>query len=221
MAPAQISYVNIALLAGGESSRMGSPKFLLAHSDGTPVYLNRLRMLREAFPEAQRICLVLRDRFQEQHISIPADVDVQVLLVAATTGQARLSGPAAGLHAAYCFDPTSHWLVVPCDYPLLGSEELRGLYERYQHPITCFENSQGSAEPLVAIWSPEALANLAAEDIGDRAGLSDLVSQLRGLKISPQYDHSLFNTNTKEEWDDALLLLKHMHNASATDASQD
>jgi molybdopterin-guanine dinucleotide biosynthesis protein A len=76
---------------------------------------------------------------------------VQVLLVDATLGQTHLSGPAVGPHVAYHSDPTSHWLVMPCDYPLLYADELRGLYEQYRHPVTRFKNGQGSLEPPVAI----------------------------------------------------------------------
>lgn len=216
-----ISRLSLALLAGGESTRMGSPKFLLTHSDGTPVYLNRLKMLRKAFPEAQSVCLILRDHSQEQCIRLPTDIDVHVVLVAATIGQARLIGPAAGLHAAYHFDPTSHWLVVPCDYPLLDGDELRVLHEQYRHPVTCFENGQQSEEPLVAIWSPDALAHLTKDVIKDKASLSHLMERLRGSKVSPKYDHSFFNTNTREEWDNALLLLMAMGDPALPSPSQD
>ncbi|KAF2279312.1 nucleotide-diphospho-sugar transferase [Westerdykella ornata] len=216
-----ISKLNLALLAGGRSTRMGSDKFLLEYPDGTPVYLNRLRMLQEAFPKADRICIVLRDSSRAEHVRIPPEMGVHVLFVAPTVGAAHVAGPAAGLHTLYCFDPASHWLVIPCDYPLLRGEDLTDLYHHYRDPVTCFANSQRSTEPIVAIWSPGALAHLTVTAVENRSGLSNLMLRLGGHTIPPRYDHCLFNTNTREEWDDALLLLKAMQQTSLPNSSQD
>jgi hypothetical protein len=34
-----------------------------------------------------------------------------------------------------------------------------------------------------------------------------VIEELQGTRVRPLYDHSLFNTNTKEDWEDAMRLL--------------
>ncbi|KAF2810687.1 uncharacterized protein BDZ99DRAFT_347971, partial [Mytilinidion resinicola] len=148
------------LLAGGDSTRMGSPKHLLPDADGTPFYLGRLKMLRQSFPEAQHLCLLLRDDSQRPSICIPPDMDVHVLSVDASGRASRQRGPALTIFAAFSFDQRCCWLVIPCDYPFLAAPELRHLRAQYRDPVTCFKNSQGLTEPLVAMWSPKALSHL-------------------------------------------------------------
>ena len=54
-----------------------------------------------------------------------------------------------------------------------------------------------------------------------RDDLSVLIERLAGTKISPVYDHSLFNTNTKEDWDDAMQLLLQSRINHLPDQSSD
>lgn len=75
--------------------------------------------------------------------------------------------PAAGLLAAYHTDPSAAWLVVACDLPLLISLAILQLREAFESKkdeegqvATCFRNEKGFCEPLLAIWTPEALEKL-------------------------------------------------------------
>lgn len=210
---APISGFSIALLAAGDSVRMGSPKHLLPDADGTPVYLSRLMMLRQLFPDVQDICLLLRDSSQCALTPIPPGLGVQTLCVDASTQAMRQRGPATTILAAFALNPKSHWLFVPCDYPLLTAPELKHLLQQYRDPVTCFENAQGVTEPLVAIWSPMAISRIATDAALTREHLSGLVDRLAGTKIPSLYDHSLFNANTREDWDDATHLLAPSSNA--------
>ncbi|PVH93455.1 nucleotide-diphospho-sugar transferase [Periconia macrospinosa] len=205
--------LSIALLAAGDSVRMGSPKHLLPDADGTPVYLSRLTVLRQTFPDARNLCLLLRDSSQCSSTPIPPELGARILCVDASTPESRPRGPAVTFLAAYSSNPTSHWLFVPCDYPLLTAPELTHLCNEYRDPVTCFENAQGITEPLVGIWSPLALSHIAANAMSTRQHLMELVDRLEGNKIPPLYDHSLFNANTREDWEDAVQLLAQSCNA--------
>lgn len=203
----QDSHLSIALLAAGDSDRMGSPKHLLPGADGTPAYLSRLMMLRQVFPTVQDLCLLLRDGSQCASTPIPSGLGARILCVDASAQASRQRGPATTILAAYGLNPRSHWLFIPCDYPLLTAPELRHLFHQYRDPVTCFENAQRIAEPLLGIWSPMAIAHIAAEALYTREHLAELVDRLEGMRIPPLYDHSLFNANTREDWDDAIHLL--------------
>src|SRR3954447_3757103 len=52
------------LLAGGMSSRMGSPKHLLVRPGGQVAYRHAIRLLPLAVPEAEGVCISVRDEGQ-------------------------------------------------------------------------------------------------------------------------------------------------------------
>ncbi|CAI6330974.1 unnamed protein product [Periconia digitata] len=199
--------LSIALLAAGDSARMGTSKHLLPDADGTPVYLSRLTMLRQAFPDVQDLCLLLRDSSQCSSTPIPPELNARTICVDASARGMRPRGPALTFLAAFSSNTTCHWLFIPCDYPLLTAPELRHLLQQHRDPVTCFENAQGHTEPLVGIWNPMALSHIATHFLSSRQHLVELVDRLEGNRIPPLYDHSLFNANTREDWDDAIQLL--------------
>lgn len=138
------------------------------------------------------------------------------------------AGPAAGLLAAHRALPGATWLVVACDYPFLTPAVLRRLCDAYRPPVTCFRNGDGFCEPLVGIWSPEALGRLEAEAAGAAGGgrgvgPSRIVRALGGREIEvetagdldpdggPDGDGpggALVGVNTREEWERALEVLR-------------
>lgn len=196
------------LLAGGESSRMGSPKHLLPFLDGRPTYIHLLQQLIATIPEAE-LYISLRDKACAEtlqasvgqcrlHVLYDADAGLDVLLGAV--------GPAAGLLAAHAADPTVHWLVLACDYPLMSTEELSALCKVYEAPVTCFKNVEGFFEPFVGVWSPYALDKLKENVLRGVTGPIRVVKMLNGKGIRPIQEASLFNTNTKEEWEAALTI---------------
>lgn len=141
------------------------------------------------------------------------------------------TGPAAGLLAAHRALPAATWLVVACDYPFLTPAVLRRLCDAYRPPVTCFRNADGFCEPLVGVWSPEALGRLEAEAAGAAGaagggrgvGPSRIVRALGGREIEagtdgdqdpngdPDGDRAgpvLVGVNTREEWERAFEVLR-------------
>lgn len=115
-------------------------------------------------------------------------------------------GPAAGLLSAYLRDATCHWLVLACDYPFFDADEIRNLFEEYKYPLTCLQNEQGWAEPLLAIWSPAALAQLKDNVSHDITGPRHVTRQLEAHMVEPLQGRALFNTNTAQDWDTAKAM---------------
>lgn len=200
---------NILILAGGHSSRMGSPKHLLSLA-GRPLYHQLTRSLGEALPEITTVHISIANRsvldqpMSHGLISIDnphSDNHRDIELVAIIDDTENDMGPAAGLLAAWRYDPTATWLVVACDFPLLSAAAVRQLIDSYATPVTCFKNGEGFSEPLLAIWSPLALHTLDDNVKNGRSGPSFTVKKLDGKLIEPTQQEWLVNVNTKDEWE--------------------
>lgn len=210
------------ILAGGRSTRMGSPKHLLRMPDGRPLYQHQLEVLARSCPRTPVIYISLAqdselDDFLREHATsqlndthrTPEQPDVRVVFDLEPNGTEESAGPASGLLAASAAQPDDTWLVVPCDSPFLDAELLERLRREYEPPVTCYRNGKGFCEPLVGIWSPEALARLAEKAKGGKVGPSFVVRELGGKQIGlpAGAERPLADVNTKEEWEEALMLL--------------
>lgn len=198
--------LKLLLLAGGQSTRMGRDKFLLTVFD-RPLYVHLLEEMQHAFPTAKSAHLSFHTRHQAEAAEIDPKSNIRVILDEVS----QWLGPAAGLLAAYRLDPTAHWAVVACDYPLMIRSELGRLLDEFREPLTCFRNSDGFVEPLVGIWSPTALSALKINVSKGRLGPSNTFKQLRGTLVAPSSPQSLLNANTEEEWESALQILAIEH----------
>lgn len=207
------------LLAGGQSSRMGTRKELLCLPDGTPLFIHMVTILHQALPESGLIYLSLRDRSKLEDLLIPKTVSqhsddriivhsehgpvpVQVLfdedLARCDHGE---MGPATGLLRAHESSVNYSWLVVACDYPHLCAEGLSQLLQEYSGSLTVFRNLDGFSEPLLGVWPSEALDALQVNVANGITGPSSVVRQLKGHLVRPESDKWLTNVNTPEEWE--------------------
>ncbi|KAF4334232.1 bifunctional molybdenum cofactor biosynthesis [Fusarium beomiforme] len=207
------------ILAGGKSTRMGSPKHLLTMPDGRPLYRHQIDVLRKACPEAETIYISLsQDSEMDELLSdvekvsfetTPGENSIEIILDLESSLGGESKGPATGLLAAYESDPTATWLIVACDYPCITAEALQELQSRYKPPVTCFRNSAGFCEPLLGIWSPEAIAHLKENYQDGKLSPSKAIRELDGHSYVPDNSEALLrNVNVKSEWEDALRALK-------------
>ncbi len=203
------------LLAGGQSTRMGTAKHLLPFIDREPIYLHLIRQLRKALPDTSNLYMSLYSPDQASGLQQDAESPYQIIYdpgridaVDKEECVARRMGPAAGLLAASDTDPTAHWLVLACDYPLISYNDLEQLLVAYEEPITCFRNAEGWWEPLVGIWSPQALKQLRQNMNAGITGPIAVVHMLKGKAIRPSQEESLLNTNKRQEWEDALQIAR-------------
>lgn len=199
-------HLNCLLLAGGQSSRMGTPKHLLALANGQPVFAYLLERLHEACPQSD---LYISVHSHEQAAVLPPVLGLRYRVLCDSSGDTGdvsgyYIGPAAGLLAAYEEDAHCHWMVLACDYPLMTSSDLKLLVELYEEPVTCFQNADGFLEPLVAIWSPNALQALASNVEVGKTGPTSTIRQLQGTSLRAIEETSLHNTNDQEDWARAM-----------------
>lgn len=220
------------ILAGGQSSRMGSPKYLLPFpliSRTIPLILQTLLLHVEAAQMSQHrkthaIAISVRGQAQKREIEHilklhPEGHSIQVDFVFDMQPE---RGPIMGLMAANTLDGEAHWMVTGCDYPMLQVNALLQLsseHRRAQNAITCFRNAEGYTEPLLAIWSPYALKRLhqmasadthlgpnrvvkAFADDGEESAMQPAFST--GVQVvSPHNEQWLKSVDTKAEWDEA------------------
>lgn len=214
------------LLIGGRSARMGTAKHLLPWIDDRPLYQHTLKQLQGACPASETLYISLRDieQFQTLELNDSNFVSMRIQPIYDSTGHNPQSdrthnldiesnGPAAGLLAAYNFSPTTTWLVAGCDYPLLKTAALRQLVHEYIAPITCFSNSEGWCEPLLAIWSPAALQRLRENVLRGRSGPNAVIRSIGGKIIKPKEEDWIFGANTRHEWEVAMQMAREQRTA--------
>jgi molybdopterin-guanine dinucleotide biosynthesis protein A len=232
----ELSMIKPLLLAGGQSSRMGSRKELLPFPDGRFAIEHALDSLRDALPDASSIYISLHSAEELPYIQLvlkgsdsnsaaPATESSQIHAdehkyehdhqhhhpapnrVPVFDNQDIDIGPAAGLLAAHALLPESSFLVMGCNYPLLPPTALQQLVLEYESPLTCFLNDSGVSEPLIAIWGPEALEKLKENVEQGRNEMSGIAKQVGGKMVKPLRKEWIKDINTKKEWDEVMDML--------------
>lgn len=209
--------LEVLILAGGHSSRMGSPKHLLSLPSG-PLYAQLVRVLHEAVPNIRTMHVSIAARsdldtsLRDGSVSLPPQGTIpstSITLKLVMDDAEQDIGPAAGLLAAHHHKPAATWLVLACDYPLIEPDAVRQLIESYETPATCFKNAEGFREPLLGIWSPAALRSLVENVASGRSGPAYTLKRLDSKLITPGQETWLTNVNTKQEWEEAKECMHH------------
>ena len=180
------------VLAGGYSRRMGTDKALLDYH-GIP-------QARWTGNLLERYCDGIFFSCREgQDLGDGADL-TEWRIHDKMEGQ----GPIAGMLAAHDMFPTSAWMVVACDLPLLDNPTIEHLLEHRDscRLATAYRSSHdGLPEPLCAVFEPEVFAVLRERlESGCRCPrrvLIDLTDKVHLL--DPVNPRALDNANTPEE----------------------
>lgn len=238
------------ILLGGDSTRMGSPKYLLPipstvseigeetslliHS----LCLHHIFQVKHGDPLLRTVTLSVRDDGQREDVKkllekheFDLPIDLKVTYVQDSHADA---GPAAGMIAAWRLDGKAHWLVSSCDYPQVTKftlEELRKKHHQARKTVTCFVNSAGDSEPLLAIWTTSSLTRLSQVmdetgsttpdavlkilEQGDDSSTASQDHYSQGvMKVVPSTEDWITRVNTKEEWSAVESHLKHEFSSS-------
>jgi len=161
------------ILAGGASSRMGTPKHALPTRDGGTFGKLIHDALLEALSDARprRTCVSPRIVVAGLPPGAPMIGDLQHILDR-TPGLGPLGGLDATMHALR--SDADHLLVAPCDMPMLTAGTLRALLVPTESEVTLFRGPDGVPKPL-----PMRIALSAAEVVARRLHGAD--RSLRGL----------------------------------------
>ncbi|KAL3441462.1 MobA-like NTP transferase domain-containing protein [Aspergillus insuetus] len=217
------------LLAGGKSTRMGSRKELLCLANNIPIYEQQLLRLHLAFPDSEAVFFSLPspaslveilenprvERIADTTLRLHnADSSSPFLIHILYDDPKEDLGPAAGLLSVYRHDPGATWLVVACDYPFFSVSAVRYLHRHMAGPVTCFENADGIYEPLLGIWTPEALSLLEQNVQRGISGPKAVVLKAKGTSVRPEEENWLFNMNTRVEYEQVLKMTEEMKDSA-------
>ncbi len=181
------------LLAGGRSTRMGRNKAsMVIGADG----LNQgQRAVQGLLPFCQKVFLSLREGQAApegcEHLEIVRD-------------NPSISGPLAGILAAFEREPYAAWLVMACDLPFVTPEVLRKLIHARREGadfIAYASATDGLPEPLCAIYEPGSRATLRRH--AERNHLCPrhimIEEHTTLLELPPSCRRALENMNTPED----------------------
>ncbi len=189
--------VTAAILAGGNSRRMGHNKALLPLS-GQPLIAHVAARLEKV---ARQRIILSNDAATYQFLDLPIYGDIFVGV-----------GALAGVHAALTYAAFPLVFVVACDMPFLDPRLLRWLYDRIEEADVVMPRLGGREEPLHALYRrhrvlPKVTARLQA---GYRRVVSFLpdvnvryVDEAEMKLVAPEL-RSFRNANTPEEWQRVL-----------------
>lgn len=163
-----------AVLAGGESRRMGRNKALL-RVDGEPLWQRQVRVLRAA--GADPVIIVRREGQRRLSRDLPHVRD-------------RLpdSGPLAGLEAALTAISVPWLAVLAVDMPAVDAAWFRWLSKDCRAGVGAVARHAETSEPLAAIYPREALAVVTAQlERGERSmqGLVMALARGRRMRVVP------------------------------------
>lgn len=171
------------ILAGGQSSRMGTDKALLnLNGQSLLAHMQQLALATGA-------CEVLVSRNQPGFIA----------------DQAQQQGPLAGILAALEHCQSAQLLVLPIDTPLLSTLSLQRLLRHAAGQAACFANSP---LPCVLPVSPTLSAMISKQLQNGQRSVKALLAELKARTL-PAPTTELLNTNTPQDWQLCLNLLNN------------
>lgn len=153
------------VLTGGKSSRMGSDKGLLKHTQ--KYWSQHTQDLLEACQIPARISINQTQVGMYQNVFKP-----RILLLDL---ELPVGGPLRGILSAHRQDPDASWLVLACDMQNMKIQFIKELTEKYNDMTThdmntdsilgldyyaFYNKSSGGVEPLCAIYTASALEQL-------------------------------------------------------------
>lgn len=175
------------VLTGGRSTRMGQDKALLLLR-GQPLARH---IAGEALAAAGEVTFI-GDPVRYGGLGYPVVADL-----------ARSHGPASGLYTALTITNADWNLLVACDMPEIGREDLaRLLLEAEARSEGCLvpRDSSGKVHPLCAVYHRSCLPAVAAAIKDNILKMQEIILTLQPV-FTPVPDPSRFeNLNTPEDW---------------------
>jgi molybdopterin-guanine dinucleotide biosynthesis protein A len=181
------SSINGLILAGGQSSRMGSDKGLISFY-GKP---HREYLLELLSPFCQRVFLSCKHVDQQ----LPPYFNT-------IKDNYTIQSPLNGILSAFDNDQNAAWLTVPVDMPLIDSKTLAYLISNRapDKMATCFFDTDGkNPEPLFTLWEPGCYQSLKEFHADGKISPRDFLKQSDIKLLSIPDQKTLTNINSTDE----------------------
>lgn len=190
--------LNGFILIGGKSTRMGMDKSSITYKNQTHrVYLADL-LLETGCESVYFSCT--EKQASKTSFEYPIIVDKYLEV-----------GPIGGVLSAFYSQPNCAWLVLGCDYPLLGKESIQQLMEQRDETtdVTLFKHPESQLlEPLLTIYEPSAFSKIKVAFQDGQRSLRKILASLNTNCLAPNTPHQLMNSNTPLEKEQALQYIK-------------
>ena len=179
--------ISAALLAGGESRRMGRDKATILFR-GKPLWQIQLDLLRTLNPKEIFVSARTDPAWRPADVHFVSDIPPS-------------RGPLSGLAASLDRMCGTHLLALAVDMPLMSEKYLRHLCDKIEPHVGVVPGIHGRAEPLAAIYPREAATEfqgaLAGADFSLQTVARLLVEsgKLREVVITEQEQSLFLNAN--------------------------
>jgi molybdenum cofactor guanylyltransferase len=180
-----------AILAGGNSSRMGRDKGLLPWN-GKPLIMHAADMLRALFHDVC-ICDGTGSRYAFLGLPVLPDLVPQ-------------SGPLGGIHAALSHHAPESVFVLSCDMPLVSRSLIEYIVQFPSSAPIKAAALDGRLQPLCGVYHTSCLPVIEQELKRRRLKLMDVFARLDGTAVTvgpdlPFYDERLMmNVNDEQAY---------------------
>ncbi len=184
------------VLVGGESRRMGTPKYALEYA-GEPQALRTARLL-------EGVCdrVFVSARPGQEVAGLEAHPRIDDLFPP--------WGPTSGILSAMEAHPGAAWLVAACDLPFLDEPTARRLASARDRlrVATAFRSAHGGLpEPLFAIWEPRARQRILQAVGAGRGCPRKILLESRPRLLELENPRALDNANTPDDFRAAQVAL--------------
>ena len=194
-----------AVFVGGQSKRMGKPKFSLSYNGKS---------------ETERLAVLLKKFCEKVFLSSRADLDMGTL--ANLAGVDRIDdehiglGPVGGLATLMGRHPDKAWIIAACDMPFLTDENFEIIFKE-RDPLrygTCYmQKGRLGVEPMCAIYEPKFVIPLYEAMSRRELSLSRIINELpfKNVRIHEDDRHHFMNVNNPEEYELARVKRAGLH----------
>ena len=187
--------MNVVILAGGKSSRMGSNKAFLKVKGKTFIE-HQIALLREIFSE---ITISANTPEEYKHLNVPIIGDIY-----------PDKGPLGGIYSAIINSKSFHTFMLACDMPFVEIDLIKHLKSFISGHDVVIPQSKKGLEPLHAFYSKNCIAPIKKELDSNNLRIVSFFPQvkvktvkLNNLPSSNKFKDSIKNLNTLEEYKDA------------------
>lgn len=184
-----------AVFIGGQSSRMGKPKFSLSYNGRS---------------EAERMVGLFGKFCEKVFISSRKEQDLG--LIGEKLPCERIDdehfgmGPVGGLATLMGNHPDKAWLITACDMPFMKAENFERIIGE-RDPLrygTCYlQKGRQGVEPMCAIYEPKFILPLFEAMSRRELSLSRIIDEVpfKRVKVAEERRYNFTNVNTPEEYD--------------------
>ncbi len=181
--------MNGLVLAGGNSTRMGSDKALITYNN-EPQYLHIYNLLKE-------YCIDVFISTQSKNYPKVSNLF--------DNEKYRELGPLAGILTAFDYQNTD-WLVVAIDYPLITKHEIELLIETSDEMANVFYNTNSTFyEPYLGLYKSNFQSVLNQYYTINCYSLQHILKETNVKKVLTENNNVIQNINSKEEFQLFLL----------------